>query len=117
MFTAAGDGNVDAYLACFTGPERKRLDQQLSDQSRDAFARGLIEAISTLKGRAVFLVGELQPNDSAAQVTVDRVYASRTERQKYRLIRNSRGWRIESVESAAAYQPVRPYGASVFDEP
>jgi hypothetical protein len=116
MFAAAEAGLVDAYLDCFTGAERQRLERQLAGQPREAFARSLVEAVSTLKGRAVFRPAGSGDGENRTWRTVDRVYANRTERQEYQLVRQAGGWRIETVRSAAATQPEKPYGSPVFDE-
>ncbi len=54
MFAAAQRGDVTAYLDCFTGSERDRLDRELAGQPPEVFARSLRDAVATLKGRAVF---------------------------------------------------------------
>ena len=115
MFDAARLGDVAAYLDCFTGQERRRLDQQLAGGSEEAFARSLVEAVATLKGRAVFAAGGSDATDGRRILTVDRVYASRMERQRYHLVLESGTWRIEAVESANAFQPYKPYGTPVYE--
>jgi len=117
MFDAAGEGDVETYLDCFTGSERERLERELADQPRDAFARSLVEAVESLKGRAVF-EGKTDGNTESNRVfTVDRVYLNRTERQTYHLVRESNAWRIHTVETAAAFQPDKPYGTPVYEPP
>ncbi len=115
MFLAAEQGDVDAYLACFTGAERERLEQQLIGEPRDAFGRSLSEAVAALKGRAVFQ--DAPQNDDAAEAnfTVDRIYESRTERQRYHLVRRRTSWFIDTVRNATAFQPAKPYGTPVFE--
>jgi hypothetical protein len=115
MFDAASRGDVDGYLACFTGDELQRLQRQLNEEPRESFARSLTEAVAALKGRAVFQNGTAEPNATQSRFTVDRIYPSRTERQRYRLVRERDGWRIHSVENASAFQPDKPYGTPVFE--
>lgn len=115
MFDAAQRGDVVAYLDCFTGPERERLDRELAGQPEEAFARSLVEAVKTLKGRAVSNADNAETADTRARLTVDRVYASRTERQTYHLVAESSTWRIHSVETASAFQPYKPYGTPVYE--
>ena len=117
MFTAAENGDVAAYLDCFAGEERRRLERDLADQSRDAFARSLKQAVVDLKGRAVFAPARREPGAGETELTVERIYANRTERQTYRLRREADRWRIESVRSAESYQPATPYGTPVFELP
>jgi len=115
MFDSAQRGDVAAYLDCFTGPERERLERELAGQPKEAFARSLVEAVKTLKGRAVSKADNGESGDIRKRLTVDRVYASRTERQTYHLVPESDTWRIHSVETATAFQPYKPYGTPVYE--
>ena len=117
MFDAAGEGDVQTYLDCFTGSERERLERELADQPRDAFARSLVEAVDSLKGRAIFEAKTDGESESNRVFTVERIYLNRYERQKYHLVRESTAWRIRTVEAAAAFQPDKPYGTPVYEPP
>ncbi len=114
MFEAAAAGDVTTYIDCFSGRERERLERGLADGRREALARSLIDAVATLRGRAVFADGPV--GDDRARYTVDRVYQSRTERQTYELVCESGTWRIESVRTTQAFQPDTAYGTPVFEE-
>jgi hypothetical protein len=116
MFAAAERGDVEAYLDCFTGEERRRLERELASQSRDAYARSLADSIRELKGRAVF---DAAPgaDPSRATITVERVYVHRIDRQQYQLVNDSGIWRIASVQAAAPLQPEKAYGQPVFEIP
>ncbi len=116
MFRAAGEGDVTGYLNCFAGAERERLERELAGQSAEAFAQSLIEAVASLKGRALE-GGPTDPDAVQAERTVARVYASRIERQMYRLEKRADVWRITSVRTAEAFQPQTPYGTPVFEMP
>jgi hypothetical protein len=116
MFAAAAGGDVAAYLHCFAGPERDRLERELAGQPREVFERSLREAVAPLKGRAVF---RNDPADQAAEqasYTIDRIYENRTERQTFQLVCQSGVWRISSVQAADAFQPEKAYGTPVFEE-
>jgi len=115
MFNAAKQGDVETYLDCFTGSERERLERELAGQPKEAFARSLVEAVESLKGRADF-EGDAD-GDSKSSWIVDRVYANRIERQTYHLVRESNVWRIHSVETATSFQPDKPYGTPVYELP
>jgi hypothetical protein len=117
MFEAARQGDVETYLNCFTGSERDRLDRELGDQPRTAFARSLVEAVESLKGRAVFEGKTDGDPESNRALTVDRVYLNRTERQTYQLVRESGAWRIHTVQTATPFQPDKPYGTPVYEPP
>lgn len=115
MFDAAKQGDVETYLDCFTGSERERLERELADQPKDAYARSLVEAVESLKGRADF-EGSAD-GDSKSSWIVDRVYTNRIERQTYHLVRESNVWRIHTVETATSFQPDKPYGTPVYVPP
>ena len=117
MFRAAQEGDVDAYLDCFAGQERVRLDQQLSGQSRETFASSLQAAVAGLTGRAILTDGPDDPQADWVERKVDRVYPSRNEQQTYRLQRQGTLWRITRVEDARAFQPETAYGTPVFEVP
>ena len=115
MFDVAERGDVVAYLDCFTGPERLRLDRELSGQSLDAFASSLVQVVSELKGRAVYEASKGTGDDDQALLIVERVYASRTEKQLYALVHEPDAWRIHSVQNAEPHQPDKAYGTPVFE--
>lgn len=119
MFAAAQRGDVPAYLDCFTGSERDRLERALAGQKQDAFAQSLRDAVATLKGRAVFRNGPADAAAAAADTasyTIDRVYETRTERQLYQLTCQSGLWRIETVATANPFQPDKAYGSPVYED-
>lgn len=117
MFEAAKQGDVETYLDCFTGSERERLERELADQPKDAFARSLAEAVGSLKGRAVFKGNPVGDSADKWILPVDRVYVNRMERQTYHLVRESNVWRIHTVETATSFQPDKPYGTPVYEPP
>ena len=116
MFDAATSGDLETYVDCFTGPERQRLERELDDSRRDAFGRTLMDAVASLRGRAVFADGPVDKDSDQARYSVDRVYETRTERQTYQLVRESGTWRIQSVRTAESFQPETAYGTPVFEE-
>jgi hypothetical protein len=116
MFEAARRGDVAGYLECFSGPERQRLERDLAGRSPDAYRQSLIDAVATLKGRAVFASGAASGPSQPIAYTVDRVYENRTERQIYELVQESGIWRIRDVRPASAFQPVKAYGTPVYED-
>lgn len=115
MFNAAEKGDVPAYLDCFTGPRRGRLERELAAQGAAEFAAALRDAVRSLKGRAVSGLGGAEPNATIATLSVDRVYAQHTERQSYHFVRQTDGWRIDSVGAVENHQPPVAYGTPVFE--
>ena len=53
MFNAAEEGDVEAYLNCFTGRERRRLERELADQSREDYGHALRDAYAEMTGWVV----------------------------------------------------------------
>jgi hypothetical protein len=113
MFLAAEQGDVEAYLACFTGQQRKRLLTELDAQGTAGFATSLKEAVRTLKGRAISGSGAAAAD--RATLTVERIYSRHAERQSYDFVHEAAGWRIESVGPVEEFQPPIPYGTPVID--
>ena len=114
MFESAERGDVVKYIDCFTGAEREQLDRQLSDQSEQAFSESLMQAIKQMKGHAVH---QAEIQNGRAELVVERVYASRNERQRYELLLGDGQWRIATVHRAEPFQPEIPYGTPVYQEP
>ncbi|HWC88190.1 MAG TPA: hypothetical protein VG433_00985 [Pirellulales bacterium] len=114
MFAAGERGDVDAYLACFTGEQRMQLEREVAAQPRENFASGLVAAIEPLKGRAI--VHEAA-SALTAEITVERVYAHRNDLQLYNLQCQDGRWQIAAVRPVQALQPPVPYGTPVFEMP
>jgi hypothetical protein len=117
MFDAAERGDVDAYLDCFTGPQRQQIERELTSQTRQSFSQSLVDAIKPLKGRAMIGSPPAEPAANQVELTVERIYANRNETQTYQLLRQSDAWRITAVRSADAFQPPITYGTPVFELP
>ncbi|MBX6313727.1 MAG: hypothetical protein IRY99_12525 [Isosphaeraceae bacterium] len=109
-------GDVTDYLDAFTGPIRERIDREVRERGRDAFAAELRRAAAARKSHAVFAPEPDGPD--AYRVTVESVYPDRNERQTYRIVKVAEGWRIADVETLRTHQPKAKYGAPAdFIEP
>jgi hypothetical protein len=117
MFDAAAQGDVAAYLNCFSGDERERIERELRSQSPDRFGDSLIEGVRRLKGRAIYASSPPEPTSLSAVYTIERVYESRTDRQEVQMVRERGGWKITQVRAAQPIQPAVPYGTPVFELP
>lgn len=113
MFAAAEQGNVPAYLDCFTGEQRAQVEREMAAQSPAESSKALAQAQTLLKGRAVHNAGKQDPQANVAEVTVERIYAHHHELQKYQLRRESGVWKISFLSPAEKVQPVVPYGTMV----
>jgi hypothetical protein len=114
LLDSAWTGDVDAYLAAFDGPIRDRLEREVAERGRDAFAADLRSAARARKSHAVFAA---EPEgDDVARVTVETVYPDRNERQTYRIDRRPKGWLVTEVETVKSHQPKAKYGTQASYE-
>src|SRR4051812_2744670 len=54
LLESGGNGDVAAYLAAFDGPIRARLEREIGERGREAFAADLQAAAQARKSHAVF---------------------------------------------------------------
>lgn len=114
MIRAQQRGDVDAYLACFAGEFYDRLAARMDAQPRSRVCAELQHSAAGLMGHACTsreVAGEM------AVITLERIFASYNERQRVRLRRNGRTWRITDVETLQRYAPSIPYGTPVVPLP
>lgn len=114
MFAAAERGDIEAYLACFTGAELRRLSAERDAQPRERFAAALVESVRPLKGRAINGPSNA-PGGDRAKLEIERIYEHHGERQSYVFRREADGWRIESIGAVERFQQAIPYGTPVYD--
>lgn len=108
LLESAGEGDVPAYLAAFDGPIKSRLEREINDRGRAAFAADLRKAARTRKSHAVFTA---EPDGAeTARVVVETVYPDRNERQTYRIDRKPGGWLVTEVETLRSHQPKARFG-------
>jgi len=116
MFQAMKEGKVTAYLNCFTGELRERLERNAKEQTTDRFSDYLKETAAPVKGRAVYKT--VTSVDDHVRLVVDRVYERRQwEYQGYRLRRESGDWKIYAIDPAELHEPPVPYGTPAFPAP
>ncbi len=112
MFESLSQGDVQRYLSCFAEPERERLAREVAGQSASSASDALRRSVADVKGWA--LLDPPAANQSAScSLTVEWVYATRVDRQRLELRRDSDGWRIARVEQVRPGQPPIPYGTPV----
>jgi hypothetical protein len=111
MLDAARDGDVNKYLAAYTGPMEASLKQAVAESGKAAFARYLRDSNAAIKGVALM---EPQPlAEREVKLRVDYVYQDRNEVQQMVLERTPAGWRIARVEAAERVKTLVPYGTPV----
>jgi hypothetical protein len=102
-------GDVNGYLDAFSDELKARLEREVAERGREAFANDLRRAAEARKGHAVYAA---EPDgDSAARVVVETVYPDRNERQTYRVVKSGDAWRVAEVATARSRQPSRPFGS------
>jgi hypothetical protein len=120
LLECAQRGDVEGYLKSFCGAVRARLDRQVEERGRDAFAADLRRFGRLKKSHAVF-AAEPVPAGAAiatARVTVETTFADRIERQTYRLMQCDAGWLVSEVERARDQVPKNAVGSwATFREP
>jgi len=110
MLDAARKGDVQKYLAAYSGPMQASLRQSITESSDSAFRQYLQDTNATLKGVAV-MAPEI--NDREAKARVEYVYQDRNEAQNMYLEKTATGWKITRVETAQRVKTLVPYGTPV----
>jgi hypothetical protein len=110
MLDSARKGDVQKYLAAYSGPMQASLRQSIADSSNSAFRQYLQDTNATLKGVAV-MAPEI--NGREAKARVEYVYQDRNEAQNMYLEKTAAGWKITRVEVAQRVKTLVPYGTPV----
>ena len=110
MLDAARKGDLQKYLAAYSGPMEASLRQSIAESSDSNFRQYLQDTNATLKGVAV-MAPEI--NDREAKARVEYVYQDRNEAQNMYLEKTATGWKITRVETAQRVKTLVPYGTPV----
>ena len=111
MLDAARQGNVNAYLECYTGAMRMSLEASLRESGGDSFARYLRDSNAAVKGVAVGEPEKTGANEWRARV--EYVYQDRNEVQNVFLEKAGAAWKIARVDGAERVKTLVPYGTPV----
>jgi len=111
MLDAARKGDVQRYLAAYSGPMQTSLRQSIAESSNSAFSQYLQDTTAALKGVAV-MAPEIT-SDREAKARVEYVYQDRNEAQNMFLEKTPTGWKITRVETAQRVKTLIPYGTPV----
>jgi hypothetical protein len=115
MLQAMQQGDMAAYVACFTGELHDAALRNAETQPAGQFAGELRRAAAAIKGQAI-LKTESRGLDEV-YVLVDRVYSNRPwELQGYRLRRERDCWKIHAIDPAQPHDPPVPYGTPVISQ-
>jgi hypothetical protein len=111
MLDAARAGDVNGYLAQYTGQMETSLRQAIAESGEAAFAKYLKDSNAAIKGVAVM---EPQPlTEREVKLKVEYVYQDRNETQQLYVEKTPGGWRIARVDSAERVKTLVPYGTPV----
>jgi hypothetical protein len=111
-------GDVTGYLSAFGGSLRARLDQQVAERGREAFAAGLRRSARAAKSYAVFSAEADDLSSDGASIVVETIFADRNQRQTYRLKQKGAGWLITGVATVRDQIPRHAVGSRAgFREP
>jgi hypothetical protein len=111
MLAAARNGDVPAYLACYTGQMHATLRQAVKESTEPGFAKYLRDSHAAIKGVAVSdpqRIGERE-----ATLRVEYIYQDRNEAQIVSLEKGPAGWQIARTDSADRVPALIPYGTPV----
>jgi hypothetical protein len=98
MSDAARAGDPQAYLDCFTGGLRRKLEQTVSDMGEREFGQYLKRMNDELTGIAV--ADLMWMGENSVKLSVEFVFPDKLETQRHYLIRRDGAWRIEQVDEA-----------------
>ncbi len=112
MLDAARDGDVAAYIDCYTGEMTRRLEQSRDEMTSEGFARYLRERNAEIKGIAIN--EPEQASDSRVRVRVEYVYEDRNEAQLVYLEKAGNAWKIVGLDGAERVPTLVPYGTPVY---
>ena len=107
---AARAGDVNRYLAGYTGPMRVALQRSLDDSGSAAFARYLRSLDAGVKGLAVWVESS---GEREAKARVEWVYQERNSVQFVYLEKESGAWRIARTEDDQTVKAAIPYGTPI----
>jgi len=114
LIEAAQAGDVEAYLGCFGGELRTRLDHTVVELTPGGFSDYLRSSSDPLTGVAVY---DVEVAEGRGSLTVEYVYRDVTERQRMQLERARSGWRIVDLDPSRRAKPLIPYGAPAAPMP
>ena len=111
MLDAARQGDVNAYLACYTGTLRTSLEASVRESGVEPFGCYLRESNAAIKGVAISQPEPLSARE--CKVRVEYVYQDRNETQNVFLELAGTEWKIARVDGAERIKTLVPYGAPV----
>ncbi len=109
MSDAAREGNVQAYLDCFSGALRQNLNKTATEMGQAQFSQYLKKLNDEMTGIAVSDLE--QANEQSATLKVEFVFRGKNEAQKHHFKLADGKWTIDAVDDAQRLKVLIPYGA------
>jgi hypothetical protein len=111
MIDTARDGDVRAYLGCFTGDMQTTLRQIAAEKGEPALASYIRNFNGSVKGVAIQEPQSIAERE--VRMRVEFVYKDRNEAQIYYLEQTGGSWKIARQENAEGVKTPVPYGTAV----
>ncbi|MCI0721487.1 MAG: hypothetical protein L0338_21320, partial [Acidobacteria bacterium] len=106
MIDAARQGNVHAYLDCYSGAFRRNLERTVSEMGEPQFSQYLKRLNEEITGIAVF--DRQRPSAIEARLMVEFVLRGKNETQKHYLRWTGSSWKIDQVDGAERVKTLIP---------
>lgn len=114
MSEAARKGDSRAYLDCFSGALRQRLEKSASEMGAAQFSQYLKKLNDEMTGIAVSDL--TQQERQTATLRVEFVFRGRSETQQHHFKLLDGQWKIDGVDSAERLDVLLPDGANLTEK-
>ena len=114
MSDAAREGNVQAYLDCFSGVLRQNLNKTATEMGQAQFSQYLKKLNDEMTGIAVSDLEQI--NEQTATLKVEFVFRGKNEAQKHHFKLTDGKWQIDAVETAERLKILIPYGTAATEK-
>ncbi len=111
MLDAARAGDVNAYVACYSGQMETSLRRSIGETTEAGFAKYLKDSNAAIKGVAIAEPQLLSERE--VKLRVEYVYQDRNEAQTVYLEKAGARWKIARVEGVERVKTLVPYGTPV----
>lgn len=111
VIDASRNGNVKAYLDCFTGDLERNLRKTAEAMGESQFVDYLKQTNREIKGIAVSELTRI--SDDELSLKVEFVHKDKNEVQEHYLKKVGIAWKILDVKGTARVKTLVPYGAEV----
>ena len=113
VIDSARAGDVKGYLSGFSGGMRERLAEQAERDGEGRFAEYLQQSAREIAG--IYIQKEVQFGEAEVQLDVDFIFPARTEKQRYRLVKEGKAWKISDIQNAEYREAIEEYGAYISE--